>query len=115
MRAHRKLAVICLGALVLLLGCCIFFASRGVVSRLGASSISQTLGNNTGTPVLPSDELFLPEEPDFVPDFIPEREQRTIWTRAEAEPYWIDPLSEVSEKYINMIDAAIDNLMEQVP
>jgi hypothetical protein len=42
--------------------------------------------------LIPPDELFLPDELDFVPGVMLEREQRSQWTAADAVPFWQDPL-----------------------
>jgi hypothetical protein len=65
--------------------------------------------------VIPPDELFLPDEPDFVPGVMLEREQRTEWTAADAAPLWQDPLKNGEEPWRNRIEKTIDDIMESVP
>jgi hypothetical protein len=65
--------------------------------------------------IIPPDELFLPDEPDFVPGVMLEREQRTEWTAADAVPYWQDPLRNGEQEWRNLIEKTIDDLMESVP
>jgi hypothetical protein len=65
--------------------------------------------------VIPPEELFLPEEPDFVPGILLERERRTSWTAADAEPHWQDPLRNGEEQWRDQAEAIIDELMERVP
>jgi hypothetical protein len=64
--------------------------------------------------ILP-DELYLPNEPDFVPGVLLEREQRSVWTASDAAPLWQDPLKTGEEPWRNRIEEAIDEIMESVP
>jgi hypothetical protein len=74
-----------------------------------AGNISEQQG------VIPSDDLFLPNEPDFVPGVILGREQRTLWTDADAVPLWQDPLKNGEEPWRNRIEKTIDEIMESIP
>jgi hypothetical protein len=64
---------------------------------------------------IPPEELFLPDEPDFLPGIIPEREQRALWTAEDAEPYWYRPLERGEEAWRNRIRATLDEFLEHVP
>jgi len=64
---------------------------------------------------IPAEELFLPDEPDYVPGVLLEREQRTNWTDEDATEYWQDPLKYGEEQWREKIEASIDKFMEQVP
>ena len=64
---------------------------------------------------IPAQELFLPDEPDFIPAVILEREQRTFWSEQDAAEYWQDPLRYGEEMWREKIEAAIDELLERVP
>jgi hypothetical protein len=60
-------------------------------------------------------ELFLPDEPDFIPEVMLDREPRTSWTDEDAEQFWKDPLDGNTEAWKNRIHEAVDNLMENIP
>ncbi|MDR1636531.1 MAG: hypothetical protein LBR93_04265 [Treponema sp.] len=64
---------------------------------------------------IPPEELFLPDEPDFLPGVIPQREARKVWTAEDAEPYWYNPLERGGEEWRNRIRAALDEFLEHVP
>jgi len=64
---------------------------------------------------IPPDEVFLPEEPDFVPGVILERERRTVWTEKDAQEYWQDPLKEGEEQWRDKVESEIDKYLERVP
>ena len=65
--------------------------------------------------VIPPDDLFLPDEPDFVPGILLEREQRAQWTADDAAPLWQDPLRNGEEPWRDRIERTIDEIMESVP
>jgi predicted nucleic acid-binding Zn ribbon protein len=64
---------------------------------------------------IPPDEIFLSDEPDFVPGVILERERRTAWTEQDALEYWQDPLKEGEEQWRENIETEIDKYLERVP
>jgi len=65
--------------------------------------------------LIPPEELFLPDEPDFVPGVLLGREQRTEWTAEDAEPWWQNPLADGEEQWRIRIERMIDEIMESVP
>jgi len=64
---------------------------------------------------IPPEELFLPNEPDFVPEVLLEREQRSVWTEQDASVFWQDPLASGEDQWRQKIETAVDKLMENVP
>jgi hypothetical protein len=65
--------------------------------------------------VIPPDDLFLPDEPDFIPGILLEREQRAAWTADDAAPLWQDPLRNGEEPWRDRIERTIGEIMESVP
>ena len=63
-------------------------------------------------PILP-EELFIPDEPDFVPEFLLEREARLSWSMDDIRVYWRRP--ENPAFWQDVLRAAVDELMESVP
>ena len=63
--------------------------------------------------IIPSDELFIPSEPDVLPYFIIEREPRGFWILEDLRPYWRAP--ENTDLWREQISSAVDRLMEGVP
>jgi len=59
------------------------------------------------------EELFIPAEPDFVPEFIFEREKRRFWSLEDIRPYWKAPDS--NDRWTEEIKSAVDKLMEGIP
>ena len=70
---------------------------------------------NVITRRIPAEELFLPDEPDFVPDVILGREKRTQWTADDAKPWWQDPLKDGEQEWRDQIEKTVDEIMEKVP
>jgi hypothetical protein len=70
---------------------------------------------NFGPAPIPREELFLREEPDFLPPVILERERREAWTEDEAMPFWYDPLEDGEELWRERVEELIDDLLERVP
>jgi len=64
---------------------------------------------------IPAEDLFLPDEPDFVPNVMPEREKRTQWTADNAMPWWQDPLKDGEQEWRDQIEKTVDEIMEKVP
>ena len=62
---------------------------------------------------IPSEELFIPDEPDFLPPFLLEREPRHFWSVEDIRPYWRSPGN--PEFWQGVIRSAVDELMENVP
>jgi hypothetical protein len=62
---------------------------------------------------IPSEDLFFPPEPDFLPEFLPEKEPRRFWTLDDIRQYWKAPGN--SGWWMEEIKSTVDNLMEGVP
>lgn len=59
------------------------------------------------------EELFFPAEPDFLPDFILEREPRRFWVVEDIVSFWKSPAD--TEFWRKEIKTTVDKLMEGVP
>ena len=64
-------------------------------------------------PTIPQEELFMPAEPDFLPEFLLERAPRQSWSIEDIRPYWKIP--EKTGLWREEIKSAVDKLMEGVP
>jgi hypothetical protein len=117
LQTRRKAALLCLGgaALVLVLGLVIAALlqghARAVRARERAGELTESF---QPLPIAPED-LFLPEEPDALPEFIPARPQRDAWTAEDATEYWTDPLAGKETLWRDRFGAAVDELLEAVP
>ena len=111
---RQRLVLLCAGgglALLLLL-----FAGVSLLTGGGsAKAVPQAGINPPVRAVIPPDEVFLPEEPDFVPGVILELERRSSWTASDAAPWWQDPLKNGEEQWREQVEMVVDNLLERVP
>jgi hypothetical protein len=105
----RRPILLCLGGLVaLLLILLIATVATHSPKPKGDPSASMALG-----PHIPPEELFIPAEPDFVPDFLPRREPRQSWSVEDIRPFWRDPSNE--DFWREEVKSAVDKLLEGVP
>jgi len=64
---------------------------------------------------IPAGELFIPDEPDFIPGVLYERDRRLVWSEEDAAEHWQDPLRQGEERWRNQIEETIEELLERVP
>ena len=88
-----------------------------LVSKSGLEKKAVSGGVNTPSAqfFIPPDELFLPDEPDFVPGVMAERERRTAWTEEDAVSWWRDPLKDGGQNWRDEIEKTVDDILESVP
>ena len=58
------------------------------------------------------EELFIPDEPNFLPDFLLEREPRHFWSVDDIRPYWRTPGAQ--DFWQGIIRSTVEELMENV-
>ncbi|GHU08895.1 hypothetical protein FACS1894151_05630 [Spirochaetia bacterium] len=110
-RDRPKLTIAVLGGAAGVLLICIIV----LLLNLGHAPAADTLSAEFAPLPVPPEELFLSDEPDFVPGVLLEREPRAYWTAEDALPYWTDPLDKGSGYYLTEIESIIDGIMETVP
>jgi len=64
---------------------------------------------------IPAEDMFLPDEPDFIPGVLLQRDRRSSWTDIDALEYWQDPLKDGEEQWREKIESSIDEYLERVP
>jgi hypothetical protein len=106
----RRLVLICTAAFAVLLT---FSVIMSMVNRAGKKRPSEPERTHIRV-VIPAEELFLPEEPDFLPGVLLDRDRRASWSEQDAQEYWQDPLRAGEEQWREKIEAAIDELLERV-
>lgn len=115
LRTRRTfILILCLiaGAALLIFSVTGAVMSRGRNTRTGSG---QNLSEVFSPRAIPIDEFFLPDEPDFLPETLLERERRESWTVEDAQPFWRDPLDEGTFDYLELMSTVIDELMERTP
>ena len=113
-KKHRLILGALAGVIVV-----IIFVMVIISGKSGKSERAETRGyvaaERFSKPVIAQDDFFLPDEPDFVPGVLLERERRTSWSEDDASEYWQDPLKYGEEQWREKIEAVIDDFMERVP
>jgi hypothetical protein len=105
----QRLVLICgAGCLALLVFATILLANSGKEQKPAQTGVSR---RSTIAP----EEIFLPDEPDFITGVLLERERRASWTAADGSVYWQDPMKNGEEFWRERIEKAIDEFMENVP
>ena len=64
---------------------------------------------------VPAEDLYLPDEPDFIPGVILDREQRSHWTEQDVSEFWQDPLRSGEEAWREKVETVIDKILERIP
>jgi len=106
---NRKPILYAMGGLTLLLIILLFAAiadHSGSTKKIKSESIAEG-------PFIPSEDLFIPAEPDFAPDYIPAREPRQSWSAEDIHSYWRIPAEDYPWR--EEIKLAVDMLLESVP
>jgi hypothetical protein len=109
---RKRLIIICASAVAVLLVLLVLLSS-GSSGRQSRSVEPQRTVNRLNA--IPPQELFLPDEPDFIPGVVLERERRLSWTEQDASEYWQDPLRDGEEPWRERIEEAISEFMERIP
>ena len=107
----KQIALICTAVFSLLLVLSVFFS----LGASGRDRLPQEPKRANIMIPIPPQEIFLPDEPDFLPPVMLEREQRTVWTEQETSEYWQDPLRQGEEQWRIMIESAINEFLERIP
>jgi hypothetical protein len=117
LQTRRKAVVLGLGgaALLAVLGILIAVLMQVRFRSTGAGSAAGALTESfKPLPIAPED-LFFPEEPDALPEFIPARPQRETWTAEDAAEFWTDPLAGKEALWRDRFGAAVEELLGAVP
>jgi hypothetical protein len=117
LQTRRKAIVIGLGgaALATILIFAAAALARGRDSSARAGAAAGELTESFRPLSIAPEDLFLPGEPDALPEFIPARPQRETWTAADAAEYWTDPLTGKETLWRDRFGTAAAELLEAVP
>jgi len=86
-----------------------------IVAGISSSKKRQTISPEAASEglTIAAEDLFIPAEPDFIPEFIFEREKRRFWSLEDIRPYWKTP--DPGDRWRDEIKSAVDKLMEGIP
>lgn len=108
----KKPVLIGLGGAVCLL---IIIIAVLLAGRAGNGERAGDLPAVAAGPAVPAEDLFLPAEPDFLPEALLEREPSRPWKTEDAAPYWKNLKDGHENEWRGESGAVIDDLMESVP
>ena len=105
---RRRLLILIVGGLVFI-AICLTVSALVTGPKVPANYRVMTAGSR-----IPSEELFYPREPDFLPPLLLKREPQQPWTVEDLEVFWQDPKAGNEEKWREAAKAVVDKLMEGV-
>ncbi|MDR1047587.1 MAG: hypothetical protein LBL64_07415 [Treponema sp.] len=112
---HSKHRFVFLGlgaaALLLIVLLIVFAFAPGKAAGEQAASMADVFPDA----LIQAQDLFLPDEPDFLPSLIPERERRETWTGEDAGEFWYDPLRHDERLWRERAGQTVDRLLESIP
>lgn len=106
----RRIVLVCTAVVVVILVLSVVLSLKG--SKKEESPEEPAVNSRIA---IPPGEIFLPDEPDFVPGVLLERDRRSSWTEEDASIYWRDPLRNGEEQWREKIETVIDEFMERIP
>ncbi|MDR2631789.1 MAG: hypothetical protein LBC60_12790 [Spirochaetaceae bacterium] len=115
LRSHIRLVLVCLGALGIILCLLVALTVVNYQRRHPKAAPPQPLSDVFKPLAIPPEELFMPDEPDFLPEILWEREPRKSWTAEDALPFWTDPLKDNRRVWQGRAEGMIDELLERLP
>jgi len=89
-------------------------AGSGLTTKEGRRLAAEISSDFAPLP-LDTDELFPPEEPDFLPTVLLYQEPRGEWSVEDAAPFWTDPSTLNVPALRSVAKERIDALMETIP
>jgi hypothetical protein len=102
----------------LLMGLFVILLAVGIRMNHNRSSPPNSGGELSeffGPQAIPLEELFLPAEPDFLPEVFLEREPQEVWAVEDVRRFWFDPLEDGDGPWRERIESIVDGLLESVP
>ncbi|MDR0784511.1 MAG: hypothetical protein LBE74_01325 [Treponema sp.] len=63
---------------------------------------------------VPSEDIFLMDEPDFLPDALLEKQPKK-WDAQDVRPFWTNPLENGAFQWEDNIKNTVDEIMEKTP
>ncbi|MDR0376153.1 MAG: hypothetical protein LBH85_10640 [Treponema sp.] len=118
---HTKIVKVAFGALVVLLCLLtgILFLQRNIkknadVQRSRLETAQMSLRATSDAPSIPAEDIFPPNEPDYLPNVILERDPR-VWSAEDAREYWTNPLENEHINWRETITNVVDDILSTVP
>ncbi|MDR1072427.1 MAG: hypothetical protein LBL45_01975 [Treponema sp.] len=117
---HKKIVKVTFGALALILCLLtgVLFLQRYIIKRDADTKRSEAVQTSlrvaSDASPIPVEDIFLPDEPDYLPKVILERDPHT-WSAEDAHEYWTNPLENEHINWRGTITNVVDDIMDKVP
>jgi hypothetical protein len=118
---HTKIVKVTFGALAALLCALIgilllqsYTEENTDVKRSKSEIVQMPLRVTSGVPSIPAEDIFPPDEPDYLPNVILEREPRA-WSAEDTREYWTNPLENERVDWRGAITNVVDDIMDTLP
>jgi hypothetical protein len=112
LRKYRKILMLAVGVIVFL------SLTLVVISLINAESAKKLQSpipvENSRLISIPLEDIFLPDEPDFLPNAILKKQPKK-WDAQDARPFWTNPLENDSFQWQDNIKNTVDKIMEKTP
>jgi hypothetical protein len=106
----------CLGIILFLLLAVLLLqrknTRKGEAKRPDTAQTAVPALNNK--PSIPVEDIFLPNEPDFLPEVILEREPHK-WSPEDTREFWTNPMENEQIKWQDNITNVVNGIMERIP
>ncbi|MDR0683917.1 MAG: hypothetical protein LBF83_02165 [Spirochaetaceae bacterium] len=107
-----RMIVVCSAVLIIAVPLAIFVTAKIVLTVDSKKNTKNYVFSFD--PVAPED-FFIPEEPDFLPSVMLEREQKKTWSVEDAAEFWTPPSQFPREFWLEEVSNSIDRLLEPLP
>ncbi len=78
------------------------------------NAMNRTIQETAEKPSIPIEEIFLPDEPDFLPEVMLDREPEK-WTAEDTRGFWTNPLEHEHIDWRENITNAVNDIMANIP
>ncbi|MDR2194000.1 MAG: hypothetical protein LBP19_05990 [Treponema sp.] len=117
---YKKIVTLAFGTLaaILCLLLVVLFSVNYNEKKIKMSKLSETARTSLQMidhePSISIEDIFLPDEPDYLPEVILEQEPH-IWSAEETRAYWTNPLENERINWRDTITQVVNDIMDTVP
>jgi hypothetical protein len=112
LRKYWKILMLAVGVVA------VFLLTLVVISLINAESAKKLQSpipvENSRLISIPLEDIFLPDEPDFLPNAILKKQPKK-WDAQDVRPFWTNPLENDSFQWQDNIKNTVDKIMEKTP
>ncbi|MDR2796685.1 MAG: hypothetical protein LBB47_08260 [Spirochaetaceae bacterium] len=113
--AQKKIRVILICSAALIVAVPLVIDATAKILALIEDSKKNTVKNVFSFDPIAAEDFFIPDEPDFLPPVILERERKEVWSVEDASEFWTAPSEFSGEFWRDRVSDSIDQLLEPLP